>query len=88
MKIADPLIFMVYPWGNFKSSYNGQDIEYLLKKVRISGKFNVLPTACVIACKEASPNALEVDAGTNRYVFLNFCIATLSYLYCLLFNKS
>ena len=49
MKIADPLIFMVYPWGNFKSSYNGQDIEYLLKKVRISGKFNVLPTACVIA---------------------------------------
>ena len=50
MKIADPLIFMVYPWGNFKSSYNGQDIEYLLKKVRISGKFNVLPTACVIAC--------------------------------------
>ena len=49
MKIADPLIFMVYPWGNFKSSYNGQDIEYLLKKVRISGKFNVLPTACVMA---------------------------------------
>ena len=50
MKIADPLIFMVYPWVNFKSSDNGQGIEYLLKKVRISGKFNVSLTPCVMPC--------------------------------------
>ena len=50
MKIADPLIFMVYPWVNFKSSDNGQGIEYLLKKVRISGKFNVSLMPCVMPC--------------------------------------
>ena len=33
LKISDPLIFMVFPWGKAKSSDNGQDIEYLLKKV-------------------------------------------------------
>ena len=41
---------MVFPWGSYRSYYNGQDIEYLLKKVRIRGKFNVFLTPCVIAC--------------------------------------
>ena len=50
MKISDPLISMVFPWGSYRSYYNGQDIEYLLKKVRIRGKFNVFLTPCVIAC--------------------------------------
>ena len=57
MKISDPLIFMIFPWGNDKSSDNGQDIEYLLKKVRIRSKFNVLLTPCVMpwsAFKEQS----------------------------------
>ena len=48
LKISDPLIFMVFPWGNAKSSDNGQDIEYLLKKVRIRSKFNVLLAPCVM----------------------------------------
>ena len=52
MKISDPLISMVFPWGSYRSYYNGQDIEYLLKKVRIRGKFNVFLTPCVIACSE------------------------------------
>ena len=51
MKISDPLISMVFPWGSYRSYYNGQDIEYLLKKVRIRGKFNVFLTPCVIACR-------------------------------------
>ena len=29
LKISDPLIFMVFPWGKAKSSDNGQDIEYI-----------------------------------------------------------
>ena len=40
---------MVFPWGNAKSSDNGQDIEYLLKIVRIRCKFNVFLTSCVTA---------------------------------------
>ena len=34
MKILNPLIFMIFPWDNDKSSDNGQDIKYLLKKFR------------------------------------------------------
>ena len=55
LKISDPLQFMVFPWGNSMSSDNGQGIEYLLKKVRIRGKFNVFLTTCVMACP--SPNS-------------------------------
>ena len=50
-KISNSLIFMVFPWGNAKSSDNGQDIEYWLKIVRIRCKFNVFLTSCVTACE-------------------------------------
>ena len=48
-KISNPLMFMVFPWGNAKSPDNGQDIEYWLKIVRIRCKFNVFLTSCVTA---------------------------------------
>ena len=60
MKISDPLISMVFPWGSYRSYYNGQDIEYLLKKVRIRGKFNVFLTPCVMACNMSSTHILAV----------------------------
>ena len=28
MNTSDPLIFVVFSWGNYKNSDNGQDIEY------------------------------------------------------------
>ena len=50
IKISNPLIFKGFSWGNAKSSNNGQDIEYLLKIVRIQCKFNVSLTTCVTPC--------------------------------------
>ena len=70
MKISDPLIFMVFPWGSYKSSYNGQDIEYLLKNVRICGKFNVFLTPCVMAWLETIILTLTgplIGATTGKY---------------------
>ena len=71
MKISDPLISMVFPWGSYRSYYNGQDIEYLLKKVRIRGKFNVFLTPCVMACSNEVLNlrtsAQDVSISCTTY---------------------
>ena len=50
MKIADPLIFMVYPWVNFKSSDNGQGIEYLLKKYLLRSVVNSMSPSRRVLC--------------------------------------
>ena len=67
LKISDPLQFMVFPWGNSMSSDNGQCIEYLLKKVRIRGKFNVFLTTCVMAWSCLDVVSLEVIWQLNNY---------------------
>ena len=71
-KISNSLIFMVFPWGNAKSSDNGQDIEYWLKIVRIRCKFNVFLTSCVTAWIISSSDDDDGDKDDSGFNIVNF----------------
>ena len=67
MMFSNPLKFMIFSWGNAKSSDNGQDIEYLLKIGRIWCKFNVFLTLCVKAWNDSTLVATKISLRTVSF---------------------